>query len=462
MRAEPAADGLGRAPEADADAADRPRARLSGPTLVRLAVYWLGIAGLWAGLSSILAGRLQYEGLVAAGTEGSALFRMMAVGGALALVIQPAVGAISDHTTSRWGRRKPYIVAGSLADVVFLVGIANSNTVLAIAGFFLALQVSTNIAQGPYQGYVPDLVPARQVGLASGLVGLMLILGNVIGYVVGAVAIATGQYVVATVGLGLLEVATMVILVTGVREGGVACPRGGRSWLAIAVSAWGRDVLRERSFVWLVGSRLLVLTGGSVLTSLAPFYLGRTFALTSAEAGGILIALVGVLAAGTLSSVLPAGPPVRPGRAPAGDRALLRARGDGPPDQRRRAHDPCCLRGGGALWGLLRGVPGRRLGAPLRTRPTCLIWPVHGDQQRRQRVGWDPRGGAGRDRDGPCRWPGARSIGPACGPRPRRGVVRARGGAPAAGPGTGTEVERGSRRPPTVSADRFERVLQRS
>jgi len=290
----------------DLGGAGRPTAILPTATLVRLAVYWFGIAALWAGLSSLLAGRLQFAGLVPAGTEGTALFQMMALGGILALVIQPAVGAISDHTASRWGRRRPYIVVGSLADVAFLVGIASSNTVVAIAAFVLALQVSSNVAQGPYQGYIPDLVPARQVGLASGLVGLMLILGNVTGYVVGALAIATGEYAVATVGLGLLEVATMVVLVSGVHEGGIARPRGGRSWPAIALGAWGRDVLRERNFVWFVGSRLLVLTGGSILTNLAPFYLGRTFGLPSAAAGGVLIALVGVVAAGTLASVLPA------------------------------------------------------------------------------------------------------------------------------------------------------------
>lgn len=288
------------------DRAGRPAVALPTTTLVRLSVYWLGIMALWAGLSSILAGRLQFEGLVPAGTEGTALFQMMALGGVLSIVVQPTVGAISDHTVSRWGRRKPYIVAGSLADVVFLVGIATSNTVLAIAAFILVLQLSSNVAQGPYQGYVPDLVPARQVGLASGLIGLMLILGNVTGYVVGAVAIATGQYVLATIGLGVLEVATMAILVSGVREGGVTTPRGERSWAAVALSAWGRDLLRERDFMWFVGSRLLVLTGGSILTNLAPFYLGRSFGLGPAEAGTTMIALVGVVAVGTLASVLPA------------------------------------------------------------------------------------------------------------------------------------------------------------
>ena len=41
---------------------------------------------------------------------------------------------------------------------------------------------STNVARGPFQGYVPDLVSDKQVGLASAMVGLMQILGNVVGF----------------------------------------------------------------------------------------------------------------------------------------------------------------------------------------------------------------------------------------------------------------------------------------
>ena len=109
-------------------------------------------------------------------------------GAIIAIIVQPTVGSISDYTISRWGRRKPYIFIGSILDVVFLVGIANSNTLLAIAAFIALLQFSSNFAQGPFQGYVPDLVPAAQVGLASALVGLMQILGNVAGFVIGGIA----------------------------------------------------------------------------------------------------------------------------------------------------------------------------------------------------------------------------------------------------------------------------------
>ena len=121
------------------------------------------------------------------------------------MIVQPTIGSISDYTISRWGRRKPYILIGSILDVVFLVGIASSNTLVAIAAFIALLQFSSNFAQGPFQGYVPDLVPAAQVGTASALVGLMQVLGNVAGFVIGAIATATDQFGLGLIALGVLE-----------------------------------------------------------------------------------------------------------------------------------------------------------------------------------------------------------------------------------------------------------------
>ena len=91
-----------------------------------LGAYWLGVTAMWIGLASLLAGRLQYQHLVAPGTEGASLLQMTVAGTLVAIVVQPAVGSISDHTASRWGRRLPYIVVGSLLDLAFLAGIAAS------------------------------------------------------------------------------------------------------------------------------------------------------------------------------------------------------------------------------------------------------------------------------------------------------------------------------------------------
>ncbi len=288
------------------DASGRPTAPLRERHLLLLSIYWLGIAGIFSGLGALLQGRLEFEHLVTRGTEGSALLQMTAIGSFLALLVQPTIGTISDYTSSRWGRRRPYIVMGALLDLAFLGGIALSSTVISIAAFYLLLQLSSNTAQGPYQGYVPDMVPARQVGRASALVGLMQILGNVLGYGIGAIGTGTGQFAIATMALGGLETATMLLLVVGVREPAARRPREGRSWLAIARSAWGLDVLRERSFMWLVASRLLVLMGSTVVINLALFYLVRVFALGQQEAGTMQVAMVATVGAANALAILPA------------------------------------------------------------------------------------------------------------------------------------------------------------
>ena len=289
------------------DVGERPTAALPLGQLVRLSFYWLGLSSIFAGLQAILGGRLEFEHLVQPGTEGTALFQMTAFGSLIAAVVQPTVGSLSDYTVSRWGRRKPYIVVGSVLDIVFLVGIASSSTVLTIAAFMTLLQVSANTAQGPFQGYVPDLVPERQVGLASALVGMFQVLGNVMGAAVAALAVATGQYAVATVTLGVIEVLTMLSVALGVREGRAAKDRAGRSWAAIAREAWGTDVLHERSFLWLVGSRLFVLIGSLMLLNLGVFYLVRSLGLAEkSDAGQVYLMVSGLVAAGVLLAVLPA------------------------------------------------------------------------------------------------------------------------------------------------------------
>jgi MFS family permease len=294
-------------PIATSQAGGRPTDLLPKRELFRISLYWLGLSSIFAGLAFILGARLEFDGLVPDTAEaGRTLFLLTIAGALIAVVVQPTIGTISDYTISRWGRRKPYILIGSLLDVVFLAGIAISQDLLAIAAFVALLQFSSNFAQGPFQGYIPDLVPAPQVGFASALVGMMQILGNVSGYLIAAIAVAIDQFALGLIALGVLEVATMLSVVIRVREGTAPKPRGGRSWLSIASEAWGTDILRERSFLWLVASRFAVLMAGGVLANLAVFYLARSLAMNQEEAGLAYIPLVGLVALGTVIAVVPA------------------------------------------------------------------------------------------------------------------------------------------------------------
>ena len=279
------------------------RDRLPLSQLVTLSIYWLGIQTIWGGLNiTIIPGRLDD---LSRDTQGTMLAIIMLAGAVAPIIIQPTVGVISDYTVTRWGRRKPYIVIGSLLDVVFLAGIAFNESFVAMVAFYFLLQVSSNFAQGPFQGYVPDLVPAKQVGLASGLMGLMLTLGTIVGVGIATLGGITDNMAAATLALGVVEVVTMVILVLTVDEGREGPPRT-KPWLQVALSAWGRDILKQRDVLWLLLVRLLFL-GAYNATLIAIGYFRRSHGLSDDDADTTVFLATAIVGVSTALAAIPGG-----------------------------------------------------------------------------------------------------------------------------------------------------------
>jgi MFS family permease len=283
----PVGDVPGPVVEWSDEEAARPTQALPLRQLLQITLYWLGISSLQGGIGIAVQKRL--PAMVPAGETGT----YIAVQGILILwvniLVQPTVGMISDYTTSRWGRRKPYIAIGATLDVLFIIGFALSNTYLSLVAFLALLQFSSNFAQGPFQGYVPDLVPEKQVGLASALLGAMQTVGYVVGGAIVTLALLTGgdhpDYTIPTIAVGLVEFATAMGTLRWVRDGGQPRDRRGRSWFQIGRSAWATDILRERSFVFLVLSRLMFFAGINAMLGFWVIFLDRTMHLPNAEQG---------------------------------------------------------------------------------------------------------------------------------------------------------------------------------
>ena len=284
----------------------RPTALLPATQLVRISLYWLGLTAIDAAVGQYIAFQLAYTDIRGGMSIGLATTLLTIGGTVLAILIQPTMGSISDHAVTRWGRRKPFIVVGSLLDVVFLLGIANSQTLIALGAFVMLLTFSTNIARGPFQGYVPDLVAEAQVGTASALVGMMQIFGNVAGLVLANLAAILGNLPLALFAVAAVELVTMASVVLGVGNGMPPKPRVGRSWLTIAAETWGTDILRERSYLWLLASRLCFLTAGGVLFAYVTVFLRDVFGMTQAEAGMTNLVLVAAVVLGNVLAILPA------------------------------------------------------------------------------------------------------------------------------------------------------------
>ncbi len=279
----------------------RPTALLPAAHLLRISAYWLGLTAIDASVGLVVQDRVQYDPSLHVDPlmTGTATAAVGLAGALISIVVQPTVGYISDFTESRWGRRKPYIVLGSLFDVLFLLGIAYSNTLLAIAAFSALLAVSTNVARGPFQGYVPDLVAEPQVGTASALVGMMQVIGNVTGVILATFAIQAHDASIALVAVAVIELVTMLSVVLRVGRGMPPRPREGRTWPRIARETWSTDILQERSYVWLLTSRLFFLTAGGILFNLAIKYMAEVHGLSEHDAAGtvrnVSIIIVGAI-----------------------------------------------------------------------------------------------------------------------------------------------------------------------
>ncbi len=114
------------------------------------------------------------------------------------MVVQPVIGALSDKTTSPFGRRRPYLLGGALLSALALWALPNSEAItnfissslhikfpalaaLAFAAIMIwILDACVNIAQGPYRALVPDVVPQEQHSIANSYISLAIGLGSVV------------------------------------------------------------------------------------------------------------------------------------------------------------------------------------------------------------------------------------------------------------------------------------------
>jgi MFS family permease len=296
----------GASGDAGIDNGSRPTELLPTTQLVRISAYWLGLTAIDAAVGLFVGFQIAFTNIRGDVGLGAATAFVTLGGAFVAILVQPTVGGISDYAVTKWGRRKPFIVVGSLLDLVFLIGIATSNTLLMLATFVILLSFSTNIARGPFQGYVPDLVADPQVGLASAMVGMMQIIGNITGYALVSLAAIFNERSLAIAAVAIVELVTMLSVVLKVGNGPPAKPREGKSWRTIALEVWGTDILRQRSYIWLVASRLFFLMAGGILFAYVIAFLKYTFGYSESGAGGVNFAMLVVVALGNVIAVVPA------------------------------------------------------------------------------------------------------------------------------------------------------------
>jgi Na+/melibiose symporter-like transporter len=277
---------------------------------VKISIFGAALSFLWPSLHTLII-PLRLLELIPEAQKNTYLGILTFCGSLIAILIQPLAGAISDRVSFRLGRRRPFILVGTLLALLFLPGIGLSGTFLFLFLGYCLLQVACNIAQGPFQAFIPDLAPQNRRGVASGVKNLAeVVVGvaflRVVAYFMDVYTGAGGEiWLWLAVGFPwIVLLGAMVTTMLTVKEQPLSSSSHPFS-VKTMLGAYKIDVKGNPGFVWFLVSRLLILMALGTLQTFALYFLRDVLHVPNpAGAVGDLLIAVGIF---LLISVYPAG-----------------------------------------------------------------------------------------------------------------------------------------------------------
>ncbi|HEX2914333.1 MAG TPA: MFS transporter [Chloroflexia bacterium] len=271
-----------------------------------LALYWFAISFLWGGFLSVVLPALNKP--LATSIFGPDFLEtargiMTGIGLVIAMFVQPLAGAISDRSTNLMGRRRPFMIVGTLGIFVSLaiVAIAGNWWVLLLG--YVLLQFTDNISQGAYQGLMPDVVPESKRGRASAALAISQLVGTLAGATVpGILQGLFGEITGSQLDLLLVAIVFTVCLTltcTFIKE------QPYRSEVKVSPLQAGlsmfKGVRRYPDFVMLMFARFIFLTAPATVSLFVKSFIeNKGFVRPTLNENGQLVAQAGA----TLSIIL--------------------------------------------------------------------------------------------------------------------------------------------------------------
>mgnify|MGYP001317280481 CR=1 FL=1 len=229
---------------------------------------------------------------------------IMALDNILAIFMLPLFGALSDKTDTRFGKRMPFIAAGTVFSVVFMMLIPYADRMLNFALFITALGI-TLIAMGTYRSpavaLMPDLTPKQLRSKANAIINLM----GAVGYIFALAAIkllvrkeANPDYTLVFALVAALMVLSVLILILTIKEKKLAAELarqphhfeeedGGDK--QVNEGSLPRDV--KKSLLFILASIFLWFTAYNAVTTAYSRYAGEVWGLKGGDfADSLMIA----------------------------------------------------------------------------------------------------------------------------------------------------------------------------
>jgi MFS family permease len=266
-----------------------PTRKVQGPWIALFATAWLGI---WMAqltpvqlllpqqIDTLLSPKDWTQSVVAFGI-------ISGIAGACALIAFPLTGALSDRTTSRWGRRRPWILVGTVVFALSLVLLGLQTTMVGIGIFWSLAIIGFCIVSAAITATISDQVPVNQRGFVSGWVSAPQAVGTVLGILLVVMLALTSLvgYIVVAIAVVVLVLPFLLYTSDEVLPKVLRAP----FTLGNLIKGFWVNPIAHPDFGWTLLGRVLVNLGNALGTTLLLYFLMYGLNLGAAAEDDLLI-----------------------------------------------------------------------------------------------------------------------------------------------------------------------------
>lgn len=251
-----------------------PTRKVTGGWIALFATAWLGI---WMAqltpIQLLLPKQVEEQLRAAAWLDNVVAFGIIsAIAGVCALVAFPLSGALSDRTVSRFGRRRPWMLGGTILFSASLVLLGAQTTMIGIGVFWSLALIGFCVLTAALTATISDQVPVNQRGFVSGWVSAPQAVGTILGVLlVTELALAT---IVGYVLVAVLQVLTVLPFLLFTKDAVLpAAAERPRLTAALLLGGFWISPRLHPDFGWTLLSRILVNLGNALGTTLLLYFL---------------------------------------------------------------------------------------------------------------------------------------------------------------------------------------------
>ncbi|MHC5797279.1 MFS transporter [Lacisediminihabitans sp. FW035] len=267
-----------------------PKRPVSGAWIALFAIAWLGV---WMAqltpIQLLLPAQVEAQLTATSWVDKVVAFGIVSgIAGVFALITFPLTGALSDRTTSRFGRRRPWIFGGAVLFAAALILLGVQDSLVGIGVFWSLALIGFCVLTAALTAVISDQVPVDQRGFVSGFISAPQATGTILGVLL-VVVLALSQVVGYTLVAVLL---VLLVLPFVLRIPDAVLPRSARSPLTLRslVAGFWISPRQYPDFGWTLTSRILVNFGNAFGTSLLLYFLQDGLRVKDAE--DVLLVLI--------------------------------------------------------------------------------------------------------------------------------------------------------------------------